>query len=70
MTWVQRQIKGKSLDDGIAAVTLVLVTDSMGYQGTKAFAPSEHKEITEYLLKQDRYMTVARKHWEKFADGM
>jgi len=68
--WVQQQIMAKPLlDEGIAALTLVLVTDSQGYQGTKAFKTKEHKEITEYLLKQDKYMSVARKHWRKFKES-
>lgn len=65
--WVRGQMAGKPEDEGIAAITLALVTDKTGHQGTKAFAPAEHREIADYLVKQDKYMAVAKEHWGQFA---
>lgn len=67
--WVKSTMNksGDKVDEGITIITKVLVDDAMGYQKTKSFAKDQKKEIVDYLLASEKYMGVARKHFENLA---
>merc|ERR1712176_747970 len=63
--WVKGIMKDhkNNPDDGIAAITKVLVDDDGNYQNTKTFTSKEKKEIVDYLLSNETYMEAARKQF-------
>lgn len=63
---VMKQNKG-SLDKGIAEITVALVDDSAGFQKTKNFQADEKKQIVNFLLANERFTEVAKKHLKDLA---
>ena len=66
-TWAEGEMKkAPSVNEGIAVITRALVQDTMGYQKTKHFKQQEKKAISTYLLSNEAYMAVAKKHLGQF----
>lgn len=65
--WAQGVMKRNGVEKGIVEITKELVNDSMNYQKTKAFKADEKKEIVDFLLENEKYMSIARKHLGKLA---
>jgi len=65
--WAKDIVKKKGVEDGIAEITKALVDDQMNYQKTKNVQTDEKKAIVDFLLSSEKYISVARKHFEKLA---
>lgn len=64
VSWVRTEMKRAStVEAGIAVITKALVDDALHYQKTKHLQKNEKAEIVKALLENDRYMTVAKKHF-------
>jgi len=66
--WASQLMKQKDFNEGMIVLTTELVKDSMGFQGTRHFSAEQKKELTTYLLQNETYMAIARKHFEPLAD--
>ena len=66
-TWAKGVMKSNGVEKGIFMVTKELVNDTMNYQKTKTFKVNEKKEIVDFLLENEKYMSVARKHLGELA---
>jgi len=59
------KLKGKEEMEGIRLYTETLVNDSYSKHGTSAFSEVQKNEIVSYLIKNERYISVAKKHLGK-----
>ena len=62
--WAQGKMKSNGVEKGIVTITKELVNDTLNYQKTKTFKADEKKEIVDYLLGNEKYMSSARRQLE------
>mmetsp|Transcript_8516 Transcript_8516/g.12781 ORF Transcript_8516/g.12781 Transcript_8516/m.12781 type:complete len:430 (-) Transcript_8516:167-1456(-) len=53
----------RSIEHGIKLFTAAMVMDNEGYNGTRAFTITQKNEIVDFLVKNEEYMSLARKQF-------
>ena len=65
LDFAKAKMQGRDELEGIQLFTQTLVDDTFHKNGTAAFREIEKKEVVAYLIKNEKYLTVAKKHLGK-----
>ena len=65
LDFAKAKMQGRDELEGIQLFTKTLVDDTFHKNGTAAFREIEKKEVVAYLIKNEKYLTVAKKHLGK-----
>ena len=62
---IKSKLKGKEEMEGIQLYTKAIVDDNFSRHGTSAFNEVQKNEVVSYLIKNEKYISVAKKHLGK-----